>query len=77
MAQHLKTNDEVQIISGSHKGKTGKIVRIDREHSRAMIDGIGVRERHFAATKLNPNGGKKTVHLGIHLSNLKKIEGSK
>ena len=71
----LKVNDTVKIISGSHKGETSKIVKIDRKNNKAMIDGIGVRERHIAASRFNPNGSKKTIHLGIHLSNLKKVEG--
>lgn len=74
MSQQLKVGDMVQIISGDHKGETGKIVKVDRQNDKAMIDGIGVRERHMAATRFNPNGGKKTIHLGIHLSNLKKVK---
>lgn len=71
MAQNLKTNDNVKIISGANKGKTGKIVKIDRENGKAMIEGIGIRERHIRANQFNPKGSKKTIHLGIDLSNLK------
>lgn len=74
MAQHLKSGDTVQIIAGSHKGQTGKIVKMDLKNHKAMLEGIGVRERHLRATQFNPKGGKKQVHLGIHLSNLKKEE---
>ena len=74
---HLKTNDTVQIISGSHKGETGKIVKVDHQNCKAMVEGIGVHERHVAANRFNPNGSKKTIHVGIHLSNLKKIEKDK
>ena len=37
-----------------------------------MIEGIGIRERHMRATQFNPKGGKKDIHVGIDLSNLKK-----
>lgn len=77
MAQNLKTGDNVKIIAGDNKGKTGKIVKMDKAGHKAMIEGIGVRERHIKATQFNPKGGKKTVHLGIDLSNLKKVEGKK
>ena len=77
MAQNLKVNDTVQIISGSHKGKTGQIVHMDRANHRAMIADINVRERHVRANQLNPKGSKKTVHLGIDLSNLKLTEPAK
>ncbi|MBQ3325886.1 50S ribosomal protein L24 [Candidatus Saccharibacteria bacterium] len=72
MAQNLKTGDTVKIISGDNKGKTGKIVKMDLKNHKAMIDGIELRERHMKKTQFNPAGGKKTIHVGIDLSNLKK-----
>ena len=73
----LKINDKVMVISGSHKGTEAKIVKIDRERGVAMLEGIGVRERNLKRTQYNPRGGKKTIHLGIDLSNLKLVEASK
>lgn len=72
MAQNLKVQDQVVIIAGDNKGKSGKIVKIDRKNHKAMIEGIEVRERHMKKTQFNPAGGKKTIHVGIDLSNLKK-----
>lgn len=77
MAQNLKINDKVLIIAGAHKGTEAKIARIDRENGKACLEGIGVVERHMRKSYLNPTGGKKTVHLGIDLSNLKLIEAAK
>lgn len=77
MAQNLKTGDTVKIISGSNKGTTGKIVKMDTKNGKAMVEGVGMRERHMRATQFNPKGGKKTIHVGIDLSNLKKMEGKK
>lgn len=73
----LKVNDKVIVIAGSHKGTEAKIVKIDRERGVAMLEGIGVRERSLKRTQYNPRGGKKTIHLGIDLSNLKLVEASK
>ena len=72
MSKNLKTGDKVKVIAGGNKGKTGKIVKMDVKGHKAFIEGIGVRERHMKATQFNPKGGKKTIHLGIDLSNLKK-----
>lgn len=72
MAQNLKAGDKVVIIAGDNKGKSGKIVKMDVKGHKAMIEGIEVRERHLKKTQFNPAGGKKTVHVGIDLSNLKK-----
>ena len=72
MAQNLKSGDVVTIIAGGNKGKSGKIVKMDRKNHKAMIEGIGIRERHMRATPFNPKGGKTDIHVGIDLSNLKK-----
>lgn len=77
MAQGLKVNDKVRIISGDHKGTEAKIVKIDRKAGKAMIEGIGVIERHLKKSYVNPAGGKKTIHVGINLSNLKLVEAAK
>ena len=71
MAQNLKSGDIVKIISGDEKGKSAKIVSIDTKASKACLEGIGLVERHMKATYYNPKGGKKTIHVGIDLSNLK------
>ena len=72
MKQNIKTGDTVTIIAGDNKGKSGKVVKMDLKNHKAMIEGIGVRERHLRATQFNPKGGKKDIHVGIDLSNLKK-----
>ena len=72
MKQNIKTGDTVTIIAGDNKGKSGKVVKMDLKNHQATIEGIGVRERHLRATQFNPKGGKKDIHVGIDLSNLKK-----
>ena len=76
MAQNLKTGDKVKIIAGANKGKSGKIVKMDKKNNLACIEGIGIRERHVAKSYLNPSGSKHDIHVGIHVSNLRK-EGEK
>jgi large subunit ribosomal protein L24 len=76
MAQNLKINDKVVVLSGNNKGKEAKIVKIDRKAGKAMLEGIGIVERHLKKTQFNPAGGKKTIHVGIDLSNLKLKEAA-
>ena len=77
MATTLKINDKVKVIAGDHKGETAKIVKIDRKGGKACLEGIEVIERHMRKSYLNPNGGKKTIHVGIDFSNLKLVEAAK
>ena len=73
----LKINDKVMVIAGEHKGTEAKIVGIDRANHKAMLEGIGLVERHMKKTQFNPAGGKKTIHVGIDMSNLKLVEAAK
>ena len=77
MAKSLKINDKVLVIAGDHKGTEAKIVKIDRGAGKAMLEGVGLVERHMKKSYLNPAGGKKTVHVGIDMSNLKLVEAAK
>ena len=72
----MKIGDTVKIIAGDNKGKEAKIVRVDRKGVKAMLEGIGVVERHIRKSYMNPNGGKKTIHVGIDLSNLKLVKAA-
>lgn len=74
MSKQFKTGDQVQIIAGDHKGQTAKIIKMDRKNHKAMLENIGLVTRHLKRSQFNPRGGKKTVHQGIHCSNLKKVQ---
>lgn len=75
MAQNIKTGDKVMVIAGDNKGKTAKVVAV--KDGKARLEGIEIRERHMKKSYLNPRGGKKELHVGINLSNLKLVEAAK
>lgn len=77
MSKQLKTGDKVQVLAGDNKGKVAKIVKIDTKNNQAMLEGIGLRTRKIKPSYLNPKGGKKEIHNGIHFSNLRKVEEKK
>lgn len=72
MAKSLKVGDKVKVIAGDLKGKVAEIVKVDKQAGKAMLKDLQVRTRHIKATQFNPKGGKKDIHVGIHMSNLKK-----
>ena len=72
MSKGLKTGDKVKVLSGDFKGKVAEIVKVDRKNHKAMLKDINIVERHMRKSYYNPQGGKKSVHVGIDLSNLKK-----
>ena len=71
MKTSIKTGDTVKVIAGANKGKSAKVVSVNPQAGTACLEGIGIRTRHMKATIYNPKGGKKDIHVGIDLSNLK------
>ena len=68
----LRTDDEVIVISGKDKGKTGKIIRVDRARERVFVEGINIVKRHQ-----RPNPGRPNAPVGVieregpvHVSNV-------
>ena len=67
---HIKRNDEVVVIAGSHKGKSGKVLEIVAAKQRARVEGVGMIKRHLKKSQEHPNGAIVEREGTIHLSNL-------
>ncbi len=67
---HIKRNDEVVVIAGSHKGKSGKVLEIVAAKERARVEGVGMIKRHLKKSQENPNGAIVEREGTIHVSNL-------
>jgi len=70
----LKKNDRVKVISGNHKGKEGKILKIFRDRESAIVEGVNIIKRHTRPTQKNPQGGISQKEAPIHLSNIMLID---
>ena len=68
----LKKGNQVKIITGKDKGKTGEILEIDRKLNKIKIKSISMIKRHTKPTKEN-KGGIISKESFIHISNLKLI----
>jgi large subunit ribosomal protein L24 len=67
---HIKRNDEVIVIAGSHKGKTGKVLELLSATNRARVEGVAMIKRHLRKSQENPNGAIVEREGSIHVSNL-------
>lgn len=70
MAFRLRKNDNVQVISGEYKGKSGKILKVFPEKNRAIVEGINVVKRHTKPNAKNQQGGIVEKEAAIQISNL-------
>ena len=53
----LKKEENVIVIAGNYKGKTGKILKVFPKKNRVIIEGVNLRKRHSTASQKNPQGG--------------------
>ncbi len=67
---HIKKNDQVVVISGSHKGKTGKVLEILAAKNRAVVEGVAMVKKHLKKSQENPQGKIAEREGSIHISNL-------
>jgi large subunit ribosomal protein L24 len=70
MALHVKKGDMVQIIAGDHKGSTGRVLRVDPDKQKVIIQGQNIAKKHVRPSRRNPQGGRISVEQPIHLSNV-------
>jgi large subunit ribosomal protein L24 len=63
-----KRNDTVMVISGKHKGKTGKVMRLLKDKNRIVIEKINMMKRHTKPTQAEPQGGIIEKEAPLHVS---------
>jgi len=67
----VKKGDLVEVITGKDGGKRGRVLRVDRDHQRVVIEGVNMIKRH---TRPNPNrriqGGIVEREAPLHVSNV-------
>jgi large subunit ribosomal protein L24 len=68
MAGHVRKGDLVVVISGSYKGKRGKVLRVDGD--RVIVEKVAMIKRHTRPSQKNPQGGIVDKEGTIHISNV-------
>lgn len=71
---HVRTGDEVVVISGTEKGKRGKVIALLPQKQRAIIEGVKMIHRHTKKSAQHPEGAIVEREGSVHVSNVMKIE---
>jgi large subunit ribosomal protein L24 len=66
----IRKDDTVQVISGKEKGKTGKVMKVDRKSGRVTIEKVNMVKRHVKPSQKYPQGGILEKELPLHYSNV-------
>jgi len=73
---HIRKNDTVMVISGNHKGKSGKVLEVLISKNRAIVEGLNMITKHIKPSAASPEGGLEKTEASIHISNLMLVDPS-
>jgi len=65
---HVKKNDEVVILSGTQRGKRGKVLEVLRDRSRVIVEGVNFIKKHSRKSPQQPEGGIIEREGALHIS---------
>jgi len=71
---HVRKGDQVLVISGNHRGATGKILEVLTKKERVLVEGVRMIKKHVRKSQDHPNGGIIQREGPIHVSNVKLLE---
>ena len=70
----IKSGDTVKVIAGDHKGSEGKVLRVDREKNKAIVEGVNMVSKHTKPSAKSPQGGIVKKEAPIQISNISLID---
>ncbi|UQS83990.1 50S ribosomal protein L24 [Bombilactobacillus thymidiniphilus] len=72
----VKTGDNVKVIAGKDKGKTGVVISAFPKTNKVVVKGVNMIKKHQKPTQTEPNGGIKDMEAALDASNVKVIEAA-
>jgi len=66
----IHKNDNVKVISGNSRGKTGKVLKVFRDEGCVIIEGVNIIKKHARPSQKNPQGGIIQKEAPISLSDV-------
>lgn len=70
---HIKSGDEVIVISGKDKGKKGKVLSVFPESGKAIVEGVAIATRHQKPRRAGETGGIVKQEAAVDASNLMNV----
>ena len=71
---HIKKGDMVYVNAGDSKGQQGKVLKVDAQKQRAIVEGVNISKKATKPNAKNPQGGIVEKEAPIHISNLQVLE---
>jgi large subunit ribosomal protein L24 len=66
----IRANDTVMVISGEDRGTRAKVLRVEKQTGKLVVEGVNRVYRHVRRSQRNPQGGRLSVEMPIEQSNV-------
>jgi large subunit ribosomal protein L24 len=73
---HVRLGDTVQVISGNHKGASGKVLEVKAAKAQVIVEGVRMIKKHQRKSQEHPNGAILEREGPIHISNVRLVEST-
>ena len=73
----VKVGDNVKVIAGKDKGKTGRVIKTLRKDNKVVVEGINIIKKHVKPNRMNEVGSIQEMEAPIHVSNVKVVAEEK
>jgi large subunit ribosomal protein L24 len=73
---NIRKGDTVMVIAGDSRGQQGKVLRVDTDKYKAIVEGVNMVSKHTKPNAKSPQGGIVKKEAPVHLSNLKIVDNS-
>ena len=70
----IKVNDNVKVVTGEDKGKTGKVLKTLKKDNKIVVEGVNISKKHSKPRTNNDKGGIFDIEMPIHVSNVKLVD---
>ncbi|HAY80106.1 MAG TPA: 50S ribosomal protein L24 [Planctomycetaceae bacterium] len=67
---NIKVNDTVEIITGDDKGVRGKVLSVDHQSGKVLVEGVNRVYKHVRRSQKNPQGGRLSKEMPVQASNV-------
>jgi large subunit ribosomal protein L24 len=71
---HIKKGDMVTVIAGEAKGQKGRVLEVDREKNRALVESVNMVSKHTKPNAKAPQGGIIKKEAPLNISNLMLVD---
>jgi large subunit ribosomal protein L24 len=67
----IRTGDTVEVIAGNDRGQKSRVIKVDRDTGKALVEGVNRVKKHIRRSQKHPQGGVLSKEMPVQLSNLK------